>query len=381
MDAEASLSLDEDFDRLSINKRSENGQSICRPKTKIPQPVLGPTQPKVLLPVKEAISSNTGVPPNLQKEQDRDPPSPSSTQKFATQSPSPSTTKGATLYKHLHLGMFEIGRPMGKGKFGRVYLARERSSGFMCALKVLYKAELRQCRMESQVRREIEIQTNLRHPNIVQLYSYFHDTKRIFLVLEFAAKGELYKHLQKETRFTEKKAARFVAQVVSALRYLHPKNIIHRDIKPENILVGMYDELKISDFGWSVHSPSRRRETMCGTLDYLPPEMIRFGSTDVSRFYDEKVDIWSLGVLIYEFLVGVPPFEDTPVKTQRRIARADMQIPDFISPKAKHLIKSILIRDPEKRLPLDQVAQHPWILQHCANSNPMVSVSHQEQVS
>ena len=239
--------------------------------------------------------------------------------------------------------MFEIGRPMGNGKFGRVYLARERSSGFICALKVLYKAELRQCRMESQVRREIEIQTNLRHPSIVQLYSYFHDTKRIFLVLEFAAKGELYKHLQKETRFTEKKAARFTAQVVSALQYLHRKNIIHRDIKPENILVGMYDELKISDFGWSVHSPSRRRETMCGTLDYLPPEMIRLDSTDVGRFYDEKVDVWSLGVLIYEFLVGVPPLEDTPVKTQRRIARADMQIPDFISSKAKDLIKNVCV--------------------------------------
>ena len=232
---------------------------------------------------------------------------------------------------------------MGKGKFGRVYLARERSSGFICALKVLYKAQLRQCRMESQVRREIEIQTNLRHPNVVQLYNHFQDSKRIFLVLEFAAKGELYKHLQKETRFPEKKAARFVAQVVSALQYLHRKNIIHRDIKPENILVGMYDKLKISDFGWSVHSPSRRRETMCGTLDYLPPEMTRLGSTDVGKFYDEKVDVWGLGVLIYEFLVGVPPFEDTPVKTQRRIARADMQIPDFTSSKARDLIKHVCV--------------------------------------
>ncbi|KAJ4011000.1 spindle assembly checkpoint kinase [Fusarium irregulare] len=223
-----------------------------------------------------------------------------------------------------------------------------------------------------------QIQTNLRHPNIVQLYSYFHDTKRIFLVLEFAAKGELYKHLQKENRFTEKKAARFTAQVVSALQYLHRKNIIHRDIKPENILVGMYDELKISDFGWNVHSPSRRREITCGTLDYLPPEMIRLGSTDVGRSYDEKVDVWSLGVLIYEFLVGVPPFEDTPVKTQRRIARAEMQIPDFISFKAKDLIKNLLVRDAEKRLPLDQVAQHPWILQHCSDSNATISVRHEE---
>ncbi|KAI1052654.1 hypothetical protein LB507_009790, partial [Fusarium sp. FIESC RH6] len=380
MDGNTSLTLEEQFDRLSINKKLKNGQNSSRPKS-----VLRPAQPKTLLPVKGAGVSETEAPP---KGPDGDPPSPSSVQKPGSQTPSASTTKGATLYKHLHLGMFEIGRPMGKGKFGRVYLARERSSGFICALKVLYKAELRQCRMESQVRREIEIQTNLRHPNIVQLYSYFHDTKRIFLVLEFAAKGELYKHLQKESRFTEKKAARFTAQVVSALQYLHRKNIIHRDIKPENILVGMYDELKISDFGWSVHSPSRRRETTCGTLDYLPPEMIRLGSTDFGRFYDEKVDVWSLGVLIYEFLVGVPPFEDTPVKTQRRIARAEMQIPDFLSSKAKHLIKNpytnrclLLVRDPEKRLPLDQVAQHPWTLQHCSSSKETVPVSHEERVS
>lgn len=308
-------------------------------QTKIPQsqPVPGPAQPKCLLPAKGPVVANRVDTPTPHKDQDTNSPSPSSPQKPTTKS---STTKSATLYKHLHLGMFEIGRPMGKGKFGRVYLARERSSGFICALKVLYKTELRQSRMESQVRREIEIQTNLRHPNIVQLYSHFHDSKRIVLVLEFAAKGELYKHLQKETRFTERKAARFIAQVVSALQYLHRKNIIHRDIKPENILVGMHDELKMSDFGWSVHSPSKRRETMCGTLDYLPPEMIKLGAVDAGRFYDEKVDVWSLGVLTYEFLVGVPPFEDTPVRTQRRIARADMQIPDFISSKAKHLIKS-----------------------------------------
>ena len=97
--------------------------------------------------------------------------------------------------------MFEIGKPLGKGKFGRVYLARERSSGFVCALKVLHKSELQQGKVEKQVRREIEIQSNLRHPNILRLYGHFHDSKRVFLILEFAGKGELYKHLRKEHRF------------------------------------------------------------------------------------------------------------------------------------------------------------------------------------
>ncbi|EOO04382.1 putative aur protein kinase protein [Phaeoacremonium minimum UCRPA7] len=266
--------------------------------------------------------------------------------------------------KTFHLGMFEIGRPLGKGKFGRVYLARERSSGFICALKVQYKSELQHgSGVEKQIRREIEIQSNLRHPNILKLYGHFHDSKRIFLILEFAAKGELYKHLRKENRFPEWKAAQYIAQMASALRYLHRKHVIHRDIKPENILVGIHGEIKISDFGWSVHAPNHRRATLCGTLDYLPPEMIKSGSKDNS--YDEKVDLWSLGVLTYEFLVGEAPFEDTPVMTQRRIARADMTIPSFVSPEARDLVKKLLVLDPEKRLPLEEVQQHPWIVKHC----------------
>ncbi|PSS00984.1 kinase-like domain-containing protein [Coniella lustricola] len=263
-----------------------------------------------------------------------------------------------------HLGMFEIGKPLGKGKFGRVYLVKERTSGFICALKVLYKSELQQgSGVEKQVRREIEIQSNLRHPNILRLFGHFHDPKRIFLILEFAGQGELYKLLRKESRFPEWKAAQYVAQMASALQYLHRKHIIHRDIKPENILVGVHDEIKLSDFGWSVHTPNRRRATLCGTLDYLPPEMIKSGSRD--NTYDEKVDLWSLGVLTYEFLVGEAPFEDTPVMTHRRIARADMTIPPFVSAEARDLIKKLLVLDPDKRLALEAIQEHPWILKHC----------------
>ncbi|KAI2607143.1 kinase-like domain-containing protein [Hypoxylon fragiforme] len=272
--------------------------------------------------------------------------------------------------RRLHLGMFEIGKPLGKGKFGRVYLAREREHGFVCALKVLYKSELQQGRVEKQVQREIEIQSNLRHPNILKLYGHFHDTNRIFLILEFAGRGELYKHLRKETRFAEWKAAQYIAQMANALRYLHRKHVIHRDIKPENILVGIHGEIKISDFGWSVHAPSCRRKTYCGTLDYLPPEMIVSRNPDNS--YDEKVDLWSLGVLTYEFLVGEAPFEDTPVMTTRRIARGDMRVPLFVSSEAADLIRKLLVVDPEKRLSLDNVIQHPWIVKHCQKTERVV---------
>lgn len=265
--------------------------------------------------------------------------------------------------KLLHLGMFEIGKPLGKGKFGHVYLARQREHGFICALKVMYKNEVRKARIETQVRREIEIQSNLRHPNILKLYGHFHDSKRIFLILEFAGQGELYRHLRKATKFPEWKAAQYIAQMASALRYLHGKHVIHRDIKPENILLGIHGEIKISDFGWSVHAPSNRRTTYCGTLDYLPPEMIVPGSPGHS--YDEKVDLWSLGVLTYEFLVGEAPFEDSPVMTTRRIARADMKIPSFVSAVATDFIKTLLVVDPRKRPSLQQIQQHPWIIKHC----------------
>jgi aurora kinase, other len=278
--------------------------------------------------------------------------------------------------KNFHLGMFEIGKPLGKGKFGRVYLARERSTGFVCALKVLHKSELQDGKVEKQVRREIEIQSNLAHPNILRLYGHFHDSKRIFLILEFAGKGELYKHLRKAQRFPEPLAAQYIAQMASALKYLHKKHVIHRDIKPENILVGLHGEIKISDFGWSVHAPNNRRNTMCGTLDYLPPEMLKPhkppGSTypdDGKNWYSEKVDLWSLGVLTYEFLCGEAPFEDTQVMTQKRITRCEMTIPAYVSAEARDLIKKLLVLDPEKRLSLEDVEMHPWIRKWCVKTS------------
>lgn len=129
---------------------------------------------------------------------------------------------------------------------------------YILALKTLYKSEIVESKVEKQIRREIEIQQNLRHPHVLRLYGYFHDEKRIFLMLEFAGKGELYKQLNKHGSFTEKRSSRYIDQMADALGYLHSKHVIHRDIKPENLLLGINGELKIGDFGWSVHAPGNR---------------------------------------------------------------------------------------------------------------------------
>lgn len=261
--------------------------------------------------------------------------------------------------KSWSLSDFDLGRPLGKGKFGNVYLAREKESHYVVALKVLFKSQILDSEIEHQVRREVEIQCRLRHPNILRMYGYFHDEKRIYLILEYAKHGALYKLLKERGRFDEKTAAIYVRDLTKALMYCHTKRVIHRDIKPENLLIGHNYELKIADFGWSVHSPSSRRMTMCGTLDYLSPEMLE------GHPHSYAVDIWSLGVLCYELLVGLPPFDAKDShQTYKKIRYVIIKYPDYITEKARDLINKLLVVNPDQRLPLTNVLQHPWILEN-----------------
>ncbi|CAG9862889.1 unnamed protein product [Phyllotreta striolata] len=253
---------------------------------------------------------------------------------------------------------FEIGHRLGRGKFGRVFIARERKTGLIVAMKTLHKKEIVRGRVERQVMQEIEIQSHLKHPNILELMTYFHDSHRIYLILEFAAKGELYKHIKNfpEGRLNEHLSAKYIYQVADALHYCHKNNVIHRDIKPENLLLSITGDVLVADFGWSVHSPSARK-TLCGTLDYLPPEMVK-GQT-----YKQAVDNWCLGILCYEFLTGSPPFESSGTdETYKKIADCYLTFPSYISEGAKDLINKLLKKNSQERLSLPGVMTHYWVV-------------------
>jgi serine/threonine protein kinase len=184
-----------------------------------------------------------------------------------------------------NLKEFSIGKPLGRGRFGRVFMAIHNKSEILVALKFLSKNELVKSRMEQQVVREIEIHNQLNHPNIVEFLGYFTDPRRIYLIFEYCLHGELYKFVQKQPNrvLDVERTATYIFQAADALVYAHSKGVMHRDIKPENMLLGVYQEVKLSDFGWGIHDGRGKRKTICGTLDYLPPEMVQ------RTEYDNKV--------------------------------------------------------------------------------------------
>lgn len=341
-----------------------------------PTPQQTPTQPQSQPKTNHAqetpIQSQAKGNPTPQQTQPQAEPKAASELTKATGSSKPvkNDSSNASSKKPWSLENFDIGRPLGKGKFGNVYLARERQTMFILALKVLFKKQLEKAGVEHQLRREVEIQSHLRHPNILRLYGYFHDASRVYLILEFAPKGELYSELQRCGSFNDERSATYIMELTDALNYCHSKKVIHRDIKPENLLLGANGELKIADFGWSVHTPSSRRTTLCGTLDYLPPEMIE------GKSHDEKVDLWSLGVLCYEFLVGHPPFETkSHEETYRKISRVEFSYPKHVCAGGRDLVNKLLKHNPLHRLPIQGVLTHPWVVENSTKKPTTLSHS------
>ena len=186
----------------------------------------------------------------------------------------------------------------------------------------------------------------------------FEDENKIYIVTDYVEGGELFEYLKIKSRLDESTVAKYILQLSEAVDYLHELNIIHRDIKPENILLTVNDDIVLCDFGWSVRSVDPQT-SVCGTLDYMCPEMVD------SEPHDHRLDLWDIGVLTYELLVGIPPFmSKTYAATYRKISQADVTYPDYLSEEAIDLMKCLLVRKPEDRMEASEIKNHPWIVSH-----------------
>jgi len=261
------------------------------------------------------------------------------------------------------LNDFEVGKFLGKGKYGKVYVAREKSSKHIVALKMSSLEQISADGSEQQVQREIEIQSNLRHTNILRLYGYFYNKKSIYLILECAPGcSDLYGYLQmlKENglQLSMQEAATITRDVASALDYMHSKNVVHRDLKPENLLLGLDGKILIADFGMSFHGDFSELHDTCGTPEFMSPQCIE-------PPYDHRVDHWALGVLLYELLTGRTPFATQDEEaTKKRILNEKLQFEsDFRGcGGAQALINGLLEFEPDERPTLKAIQQDPWIL-------------------
>eukprot|EP00770_Monocercomonoides_exilis_P011984 MONOS_11926.1-p1 / transcript=MONOS_11926.1 / gene=MONOS_11926 / organism=Monocercomonoides_exilis_PA203 / gene_product=putative protein serine / transcript_product=putative protein serine / location=Mono_scaffold00626:10060-11426(-) / protein_length=398 / sequence_SO=supercontig / SO=protein_coding / is_pseudo=false len=228
-------------------------------------------------------------------------------------------------------------------------------------MKILDKIQMLRDRSEEQIIAEIKIMLSLKHPNIGRLYTYFYDERRVYLVTEYCPDGDFYKIITKYKRLPESVAAKFTYQIASALDYMHSQHVFHRDLKPENILVGKGGNLKISDFGCSVQwTDDGRRSTIIGTEEYFPPEILE------KKLYDYRIDIWTLGVMIYEMINGITPFyDDSRAQLEESIRKGEYVFTQyFVDEDGKDLIRNLLQIDPDKRLTLQQVLHHPFIVKH-----------------
>jgi serine/threonine protein kinase len=211
---------------------------------------------------------------------------------------------------------FNLIQELGSGSFGKVFEVIYTESQKKYALKALSKNQLERLKIWDQLINEIKILAKCDHENIIKLYSVFEDSSRIYLLLEYANGNSLFDKLKTKKNFTEEETAQCTSGVLRALHYLHSMNppILHRDIKPENILLHE-GTIKIADFGWS-NLEDDFRNTYCGTPDYLSPEMIK------GTGHNDKLDIWTVGILMYELLHGTPPFRPKKnIKDKRQFQR------------------------------------------------------------
>ncbi|XP_043918310.1 RAC-beta serine/threonine-protein kinase [Protopterus annectens] len=257
---------------------------------------------------------------------------------------------------------FEYLKLLGKGTFGKVILVKEKATGRYYAMKILRKEVIIAKDEVAHTLTESRVLQNTRHPFLTTLKYAFQTHDRLCFVMEYANGGELFFHLSRERVFSEERARFYGAEIVSALEYLHSRNVVYRDIKLENLMLDKDGHIKITDFGLCKEgiSDGATMKTFCGTPEYLAPEVLE------DNDYGRAVDWWGLGVVMYEMMCGRLPFYNQDhERLFELILMEDIRFPRTLSPEAKSLLAGLLKKDPKQRLgggPSDakEVMGHPF---------------------
>ena len=263
---------------------------------------------------------------------------------------------------------FTILKELGAGSYGRVILVQHKITQAKYAIKCIDKRNKVNIEEKPYFRREIEIMYRVHHPNVVKLFGHFEDNKYCYFIMEYIPGGNVYNLVPKNGFRTVpiQTIASIMKDVISAVYFLHHMSppIIHRDIKPENVVLDQNMKAKLTDFGWSNYMQGdMKRTTVCGTPVYLAPEIIN------NRGHDEKVDIWCIGVLLFELLTGISPFQGFDVQSIKyNINRLNIAWQKNMDRDAVDLIKRILKYNPEERISLENMLLHPFMTKFFPNA-------------
>ncbi|TDH71047.1 hypothetical protein CCR75_004637 [Bremia lactucae] len=242
---------------------------------------------------------------------------------------------------------FDLLCVIGQGAFGKVIQVRHQPTGEILAMKIVSNKYIVQHNSVSCLQAERDIMTKISHPFLISLKYAFQTKSNVYLVMPFVAGGELFHHLHRQGLLLESSAKFYAAEIVLALEHLHSKGIIHRDLKPENVLLGADGHICLTDFGLAKEMAAEDdlTSTMCGTNEYMPPEMIR------RKAYNKAVDWWALGALIYEMVTGYPPFRHkNRKKLHHKILNEKLLLPKWLGADTHSILKQLLERNVDKRL-------------------------------
>lgn len=265
--------------------------------------------------------------------------------------------------KPLTIEDFELLTVVGKGSFGKVMQVKKRDTQQIYALKTIRKAHIVSRSEVNHTLAERTVLAQIDNPFIVPLKFSFQSPEKLYFVLAFINGGELFHHLQREGKFDLNRARFYTAELLCALECLHEHDVIYRDLKPENILLDYTGHIALCDFGLCKLNMAgqERTNTFCGTPEYLAPELL------LAQGYTKVVDWWTLGVLFYEMLTGLPPFYDENTNDMyRKILQEPLRFPDDMDREARSLLIGLLDRDPVKRLGVNGAAEikaHPFFAQ------------------